>query len=256
MRQILLVGKFNEFFRFLNAELSYRFRVQMCSEDLAMMMGILKMSRPDTIVISAAELDESHRELFAYIGRQCKGIPVWCIGNRDELERIREFEQSEDIGMIQRPVRMSEIIAAIHGGTGITEEVQLHDGREEICEKRTILLVDDAAVQLRAMKNILRENYNVEMATSAKMAMEILKKRQMDLILLDYDMPEHDGRETFEMIRKEEEGKDVPVVFVTGVNDKERIIEVLKMKPAGYLVKPVQTEELLETVKQVLKREV
>lgn len=253
MKRILLVGKFNEFYKFLNTELAHYFGVQMCSDDLKLLMGVLKMSRPDTIVISASEMDESHDEIFSYIVRQCQGIPVWCIGNRDELDRIREFMQSENIGMIQRPVRMSEIIASIHRGMGMTAEAQLHDGREEKNhEKKTILLVDDAAVQLRAMKNILKEKYNVEMATSAKIALEILKKRRMDLILLDYDMPEHDGRETFEMIRAEEEGKDVPVVFVTGVNEKERIIEVLKMKPAGYLVKPVQKEELLEAVQQVL----
>lgn len=252
MKRILLVGKFNEFYRFLNTELAYHFGVQMCTDNLELLMGVLKMSRPDTIVISAAEMDESHGEIFSYIVRQCEGIPVWCIGNRDELDRIREFKQSENIGMIQRPVRMSEIIASIRRGMGMTAEAPLHDSREEKHEKKTILLVDDAAVQLRAMKNILKEKYNVAMATSAKMALEILKKRRMDLILLDYDMPEHDGRETFEMIRAEEEGKDVPVVFVTGVNEKERIIEVLKMKPAGYLVKPVQKEELLETVQQVL----
>lgn len=252
MKRILLVGKFNEFYRFLNTELAHYFGVQMCSDDLELLMGVLEMSRPDTIVLSAAEMGESYGEIFSYIVRQCEDIPVWCIGNRDELDRIREFMQSENIGMIQRPVRMSEIIASIHRGMGITAEAQLHDGREENHEKKTILLVDDAAVQLRAMKNILKEKYNVEMATSAKMALGILKKRRMDLILLDYDMPEHDGRETFEMIRAEEEGKDVPVIFVTGVNKKERIIEVLKMKPAGYLVKPVQNEELLEAVQQAL----
>lgn len=254
MRRILLVGKFNEFYKFLNAELAHRFGVQMCSDNLELLMGVLKMSRPDTIVISAAELDESHVEMFAYIDRQCKGIPVWCIGNKEELEWVREHTQSEHMGMLQRPVRMGEIVASIRRGMGIIaeEDTQSGSGSEENYEKKTILLVDDAAIQLRAMKNILKEKYNVEMATSAKMAMEILKKRKLDLILLDYDMPVHDGKETFEMIRIEEEGKDVPVVFVTGVNEKDRIVEVLKMKPAGYLVKPVQREKLLETVEKIL----
>lgn len=253
MKRILLVGKFNEFYKFLNTELAHYFGMQLCSDNLELLMGVLKMSRPDTVVISAAEMDESHSEIFSYIAQQCENIPVWCIGNKDELERIQKFEQSGNIGMLRRPIRMSEIIASINGKLGITTEVELSDNREESSEKKTILLVDDAAVQLRAMKNILKEKYNVEMATSGKMAIEILKKRRPDLILLDYDMPEHDGRETFEMMRAEEEGKDVPVVFVTGVNERERIMAVLKMKPAGYLVKPVQREDLLEMASQILE---
>lgn len=252
MKQILLVGKFNEFYRFLNTALAHHFSVQMCPDDLKLLMGILNMSRPASVVISAAELDERHQELFSYIMRQCRGIPVWCIGSKEELERIQSFEQTEKPGMLQRPIMVGEIIAAINGGMGITSETEKNVCPEQNQKKKTILLVDDAAVQLRAMKHILSEKYNVEMATSGEMALEILKKRRFDLILLDYNMPGCDGKETFEQIRSQEPGADTPVVFVTGVNEKKRIIEVLKMNPAGYLIKPVQREDLLKITLQIL----
>lgn len=253
MKQILLIGKFNDFYGFLNTELAHHFRVQMCSDDLKLLMGIIKMTRPSSIVISATDLDDSHRELFSYIKRQCENTPVWCIGNKEELERIQDFEKPEKTGMLQRPIRMSEIVSAINGGMGIMPEAEQQCNPEPIPKRKTILLVDDAAVQLRAMKNILSDKYNVEMATSGKMALEILEKRRFDLILLDYNMPEQDGKETFEQIRSQELGADVPVVFVTGVNEKNRIMEVLKMNPAGYLIKPVQREDLLKITHQLLE---
>lgn len=252
MKQILLIGKFNEFYRFLNTELTHHFGVQMCSDDLKLLMGILKMSRPASVVISASELDDEHRELFTYIVRQCKGIPIWCIGNKEELEMVQSFEQTEIIGMLRRPIMVSEIIAAIREGMGIKPDTEKQSNPEQLLKRKTILLVDDAAVQLRAMKNILSDKYNVEMATSGEMALEILKKRKFDLILLDYNMPECDGKETFEQIRSQELGADTPVVFVTGVNEKKRIMEVLKMNPAGYLIKPVQREDLLKIAQQLL----
>ncbi|MCM1044496.1 MAG: response regulator [Candidatus Gastranaerophilales bacterium] len=118
--------------------------------------------------------------------------------------------------------------------------------------RKKILLVDDAAIQLRTMQSMLKKNYDVMMATSGQEAVRVIRKSRPDLILLDYDMPNCDGRETFEKIRNEENGEDVPVVFVTGVKEKERIMAVLKLKPEGYLIKPVKQSDLMELVKQVL----
>ena len=62
-----------------------------------------------------------------------------------------------------------------------------------------------------------------------------------------------DGKQTFEMIRADDEIKDIPVVFLTGVNDKAHITEVLKLIPAGYMLKPYEPEKLLSTIKNVLE---
>ena len=66
--------------------------------------------------------------------------------------------------------------------------------------------------------------------------MTAIGKKRPDLILLDYEMPVCDGRQTLEMIRADEELKDIPVIFLTGVNDREHIESVLSLKPAGYSV--------------------
>jgi len=73
-----------------------------------------------------------------------------------------------------------------------------------------------------------------------------------DVILLDYEMPMCDGKMTLQMIRELEEAKDIPVVFLTGVSEKEHIKAVLGLHPAGYLLKPASAEVIFETLNKIL----
>ena len=96
--------------------------------------------------------------------------------------------------------------------------------------RKLILLVDDDGMQLRTLNGMLKDNYDIRMATSGMQALTLIGKKKPDLIFLDYEMPVCDGRMTLEMIRELEEAKDIPVVFLTGVNDKEHIQAYLNLK--------------------------
>lgn len=257
MKQVLLIGRFNELFKKLNQDLSKFFKLQLCSDNLELLEGILKMSQPDAVLISVKEFGESHKELFALIGQRDVTIPVVCVGSEEELALIQTFPGCEEMKTITTPVRVRDIVASINESLGISPKDKQPISRDMAAQeqnRKTILLVDDASVQLRAMEGILKENYNVKMATSGMEAIELIKINRPDLILLDYNMPGCDGPETFELIQKEKNGKDVPIVFVTGVNQRDRIKEALRLKPEGYLVKPVKREELLETVQRVFEK--
>lgn len=71
-------------------------------------------------------------------------------------------------------------------------------------------------------------------------------------MLLDYEMPEEKGPEVLTQIRANENTKDLPVVFLTGVTEKDKIQEVLAMKPQGYLLKPISMMKLSATIKSVI----
>lgn len=118
--------------------------------------------------------------------------------------------------------------------------------------KQRIMLIDDNAIQLRTLKGILAESYEVEMVTSGIKAVKIINERRPDLIFLDYDMPECDGKETLEKIRQIRGAENVPVVFLTGVSSKDHIKAVLGLKPAGYILKPASSEKIYETVESIL----
>ena len=90
------------------------------------------------------------------------------------------------------------------------------------------------------------------MATSGTQALTMIGKEKPDMIFLDYEMPGCDGKRTLEMIREVDEIKDIPVVFLTGVSDKEYIEAVLELNPAGYLLKPAEASRILDTIEKVL----
>ena len=110
---------------------------------------------------------------------------------------------------------------------------------------KKVLVVDDD----QNMLQLLYAFYHVIMAESGKAALEWLRSQKVDLILLDYLMPGMNGKETLEEIRKDEELKDLPVFFLTGVSDSTKISECLKLDPIGYILKPIGKFSLLAKIR-------
>ncbi len=118
--------------------------------------------------------------------------------------------------------------------------------------KKHILIVDDDKNMLKMLHLFLRDEYEVTMVDSGKLALEAVIKHTPDLILLDYMMPLFDGPHVLEIIRKREKSRNVPVLFLTSVTDKEKILECLSLNPQGYLIKPISRSELLQRVAEVI----
>ena len=121
--------------------------------------------------------------------------------------------------------------------------------------KKHILVIDDDPLMLKVIKDHLHEEYDVASAKGGATASKFLEKKSTDLILLDYEMPDENGPVVFEKIRKMTNGAKVPIIFLTGVSDRERIAEVLKLRPAGYVLKPVDRDILVRSVKKALSDE-
>ena len=79
-------------------------------------------------------------------------------------------------------------------------------------------------------------------------AIRAITLNRPDLILLDYEMPVCDGRQTLEMLRSEKEFEDIPVIFLTGRRDPESMIKVMPLKPAGYLLKNSKPAEIKKEI--------
>lgn len=114
--------------------------------------------------------------------------------------------------------------------------------------RKHILVVDDDPIMLKTVKEQLRDDYDVATAISGKIAMKFLERKKTDLILLDYEMPGETGPEVLEKIRDNASTKDIPVVFLTGVSDKDKIQEAIALRPKGYLLKPIDHDKLMATI--------
>ena len=118
----------------------------------------------------------------------------------------------------------------------------------------TVLSVDDSQIVQTTIKRALSEEYNVLLANGATKALEILRTRQVDLMLLDLTMPDIDGLEFCRIVRKISEFRELPIVMVTA---RDGLVNKMKGHIAGtnkYLTKPFSPEQLRETVRQSIAR--
>lgn len=117
--------------------------------------------------------------------------------------------------------------------------------------KRTILVVDDQKMNLILVKGICKDEpmYEILTATTGNDAIEIIKNNEVDLLLLDIEMPEMDGFETLSQIR---EFSDVKVAFITATRDYDTIEKARELGVEDYITKPFLPAVFLETIHGII----
>lgn len=248
MKNILLIGKLNELVKDIHDFLSEQFRVQLCSENLNTIPGMLKVAEPDIIIISLIGMHENHEAIFELLRLDYSAIPVLTIGTKDEWNRFTKYYEGNQFENLIRPIDNNQILEAVNRRLDVGES----DEDEPTDTRKHILVVDDNGPTLRTIKTMIEDTYDVTIVNSGMNAMKSIGKKRPDLILLDYEMPVCDGRQTLEMIRADDEIADIPVIFLTGVSDREHIEPILKLRPAGYLLKPPVKETLLAKIGEAL----
>lgn len=255
MKKILLIGKFNSIVKETSTYLSRFFHVQLCSENAEVLEGMLKIVNPDLVLISLIGAYDIDTSMFFLLSDQYSAIPVLTIGTKEESATFFKYYENEQFENLIRPVDNTTIMEAVCRRLHMDQQEAQRDAakeRKEKTGKKTILVVDDNGTTLRTMKAMLEERYEVTLAISGAQAMTSIGKKRPDLILLDYEMPVCDGRMTLEMIRSDEDIQDIPVIFLTAVNDRANIEAVLKLKPAGYFLKPAVKEKLIVEIDKIL----
>lgn len=120
--------------------------------------------------------------------------------------------------------------------------------------KSLILIVDDVPKNLQVVGKILdQNNYEVAVADSAEAALEVLKNIIPDLILLDVMMPDIDGYELCELIKKQKKLKNIPVIFLTAQTDVDNIVRGFEVGGVDYITKPFNFREFLARIKTHLE---
>ncbi len=121
--------------------------------------------------------------------------------------------------------------------------------------KQTILVVDDEKDLLDLIEyNLKKEGFKVLKAEDGEEGIEVAKEHDPDLILLDIMMPKMDGLETVEQIRKDDNLKKIPVIFLTARGDEKTEVEGLNKGGDDYITKPISTIKLISRIKAVLRR--
>jgi two-component system chemotaxis response regulator CheY len=122
-----------------------------------------------------------------------------------------------------------------------------------------ILIADDSAVMRRINKNILIENKIKEEdlleAEDGEQALAMAKEQDVEMFLVDWNMPKLDGLEFVKQVRSMEKYATVPVIMITSEAAKYMVIEAIKAGVTNYVVKPIKGYELWKKLSQYIKKE-
>ena len=128
--------------------------------------------------------------------------------------------------------------------------------KNDINEKKKILLVDDDDIQLVTAELFLKDEYEIYKARSGDEAIKYLCSREFtpSLVLLDIIMPNMDGWEILKRIKVISFLKDIPIVFLTSVKGETEKNLAYEMGIADYITKPYNKVDLKSRIKELLKR--
>lgn len=288
--KILLTGNnkmiINEFFTYMD----FSFECLSTSDRYDDIVNHVKYIQPDAIVYCLYGENPDDLKRFVNVERKIaeKRIPIIIVGDAEECDQFERIAPTMEVNMFRKPLSSQKLEEGIvkllkekrpnagEEGRSVTvarddiktkdvmrvaEQLLAQIAKEEEKEKalqaeaerkKHILVVDDDSSVLKLLKGYLAERYDVATAISGKIALKFLETKKTDMVLLDYEMPVENGAEVLVKIRENKATANLPVVFLTGVTDKKKILEVLALKPQGYLTKPIDMEKLSSTIKGVL----
>lgn len=116
-----------------------------------------------------------------------------------------------------------------------------------------ILIVDDNKMNLVMAKQELSVDYQVTPVTSGAQALMFLEKMHTDLILLDINMPDMDGRETMRRIRMRDEWKTIPIIFLTADSSPETEAQCLSDGAEDFIIKPFVPQVMKSRIERILE---
>lgn len=250
-KSVVFIGENNKINNELYQLLNWRFKVDYYDPNEKTELNDINVLEAALVIVSLVGTKIDYREFFEVIKENCPELSVVTISTKAESEVYEELYACEQFHKILRPVtgrRILEVCRAIIAGADYLANNNAQDSREPM----HILVVDDNAMVLRNIKSILEKNYSVAVAPSGVHAFISIGKKVPDLILLDYEMPEMNGKEVLEKLQATKEYADIPVIFLTSMDNREIVMELLALKPAGYILKPADSGMLLERIEDII----
>ncbi|MBR3308056.1 MAG: response regulator [Lachnospiraceae bacterium] len=175
-----------------------------------------------------------------------KELYFFPIGTSEEQEKIREVIPENLITKsFLRPLNVKDLAAEM--------DMTVMKGTQAE-EKKKILIVDDDTTMLTMLRGLLSAKYHVYVANSGMNAITLLSKTDVDLILLDYEMPVLNGAKVLEALRSESATSSIPVMFLTGKNDRQSVMTAVPLHPEKYLLKSMPHEEWLANIDEFFEK--
>ena len=210
---------------------------------------ILEKIRPDLILLDVNMPDIDGYETIKSLKADDRysNIPVIFVTSNSDRESVVKGLSLGAADYVIKPFSASKLIESIDNilDPNIPKEASHND---ESGNKPSVLVVDDVASMLRAIQYALRDRYKVYILSKSDDAMDFLRTKKPDLIVLDYLMPVLNGFDLIPMIRALPDHKDTPIIILTTEGTKEHVNEAMSIGASDFIVKPFKPKELNDKV--------
>ena len=245
------------------------YAVVKCEPSIDAMEKAIQKELPHIIIICLSNETRETVKIYNSLIKPMEedSISIVVVANAEDLRTFKDHTRIGETYYLPRPVSILELYNIL-----IEVEEKLHlpgeekesrpseeergrcgsDKEPEFIRKK-ILVVDDDADQLAQIKGHLTEFYDVTAVRSGPDSLKYLEKHDVDLMLLDYVMPDIDGAEVLFRIRTTRALSQLPVIFLTGMTERDVVIKTLvELRPQGYIVKPSKKSEIVAKIIDVL----
>ena len=258
MNRVLLIGQTGDIIRSIYEGLCDSFQVQLCNEpQIDLIKSMERATDPQLMIFCQVGIKDLDTAFFLWVKQYRPYIPVVVITTTDKWGEIERYCDTTQFTRLMRPVKIHEIkdtcniILNRNRGGALDEEPEEDEFKLEPVKRVKILIVDDSAIFLRSIKDMLSDKYDIELANSGEKALKKIPIVEPDLVLMDYEMGGMSGKDTFEAMLADDFMKYIPVIFLTSVRQREKVFDVLEKRPAGYVLKPPDKKMLLEEISKV-----
>lgn len=239
MKNIILIGKMNDIISQLYADFSREYRVNIMVDgyyDTECFEKMVDLIKPELVFVSLVGIHDEIPDIFTIMLNHYPNTPVITLGNEKEYADYKTKTIGDQFIHLMRPISEVDIEFRV---------------KQLLSTKKKVIIVDDDPVLLRTVKLMLEDSYDVFLAPSGSKGLSMMKKYKPDIVLLDYEMPEMDGKDVLWQIRNDDDLKSMSVVFLTGINDMKHIKDIVFLKPDAYLLKPPVKDVLLQELSKI-----
>jgi CheY-like chemotaxis protein len=195
----------------------------------------LKKSNFDFILLDLILPDGEGNELIDVMDKETRSKVIVLSGDNDHQRRSHIFESG-----------ILDYFSKSNPTHKIIDDVKKLLCTVQINSKINVLLVDDSYFMRKMLTNILSpKKFNILEAVNGQEGLEVLSETEIHLVILDYEMPIMDGIQFIEKIKQNIDYLDLPIIMLSGNDDKNIVARALKNGASDFLKKPFATEELL-----------
>ena len=219
------------------------------AESSAKLFELLDNLKPDLILldINMPDIDgyETIKSLKA--DERYTNIPVIFLTSKSDRESVIKGLSLGAADYVIKPYNVSKLIESIESHlSSFNKNNSQQDNIND--NKPSVLIVDDVSSMLRAMQYALRNRYKVYILSKPEDALDFLRTKKPDLILLDYLMPVINGFGLIPMIRTLPGHGDTPIIIITTEGTEDHVNNAMSLGASDFIVKPFNPKELNDKI--------